>query len=88
MRDSRPSDGDFTEGGLESEGSRPSAADAAAAFAVASLEDQFLVGLLDEGLEEPALDFQAGLMDERLDLVGEMLVLLWQGQGHVQLELE
>jgi hypothetical protein len=27
-------------------------------------------------------------MDERLDLVGEMLVLLGQGHGHLQLEFE
>ena len=36
--------------------------------------------LLDENLEEPALDFKAGLMAERFDLVGEVLVLLWHGQ--------
>ena len=51
------------------------------------LQDQFLVGLLDEGSEEPALDFEAGLMDERLDLVGEVLVLGRHGQGHLQREL-
>ena len=88
VRDPRPLDGDLTEGGLEGEGPCPPALDAAAAFAVASLEDQLLVGLLDEGSEEPALDFEAGLMDERLDLVGEMLVLVGQGQGHLKLELE
>src|SRR5271157_6259724 len=27
-------------------------------------------------------------MDERLDLVGEMLVLLWHGQGHLQRQFE
>jgi hypothetical protein len=27
-------------------------------------------------LEEPALDFEASVMDEHLDLIGEMLVLL------------
>jgi hypothetical protein len=69
-------DGDFTEGGLESEGSSPAALDSAATFAAAALKDEFLVGLLDEDLEEPALDFETGLMDERLDLVGEMLVLV------------
>ena len=53
---------------------------------MAAPKDQFLVGLLDQGAEEPALDLQAGLMDERLDLVGEMLVLVGQGQGHPQAE--
>ena len=33
------------------------ALDAVAGFAVPTLEDQFLVGLLDEGPEESALDF-------------------------------
>ena len=47
----------------------------APAFAAPVLQDQFLVGLLDEGSEEPSLDLKAGLMDERLDLVGEVLVL-------------
>ena len=49
--------------------------DTGAGFAAAVLQDQLLVGLLDEGSEEPALDLKAGLMDERLDLVGEVLVL-------------
>ena len=48
----------------------------------------FLVGLLDEGSEEPALDLKAGLMDERLDLVGEVLVLGRHGQGHPQRQLQ
>ena len=39
------------------------ALDAAAAFAVPPLEDQLLVGLLDEDPEEPALDFEPGVMD-------------------------
>ena len=39
-----------------------------------------LIGLLDEDLEEPALEFEAGLMDVGLDLVGQMLVLMRQGQ--------
>src|SRR5205823_13338658 len=64
------------------------ALDAVAAFAGAPLEDQFLVRLLDEDLKEPALDLEAGLMDEGLDLVGEMLILLGQGDGHLELELE
>ncbi len=49
---------------------RAAAEDAAAGLAVPPLKDQFLVGLLDEGPEEPPLDFEPGLMDERLDLVG------------------
>ena len=53
-------------------------------FAVPLLEDEFLVGLLDEGPEEPTLEFEAGLMDVGLDLVGEMLVLERHGQGHLQ----
>src|SRR5271157_144503 len=44
--------------------------------------------LLDENLEQPALDFKAGLMDERLDLVGEVLVLLWHGQRHPQRQIK
>ena len=57
-------------------------------FAAAVLQDQLLVGLLDEGSEEPALDLKAGLMDERLDLVGEVLVLGRHGQGHPQRQLQ
>jgi hypothetical protein len=74
--------------GVEGEGSCPSKPDAGAAFALPPLENQFLVGLLDEGLEEPALDFETTLMDERLDLVGEMLVLIGHGQGHLQAQFE
>ncbi len=33
-------------------------------------------------------DFETGLMNVRLDLVGEMLVLSWHGQGHLQRQLE
>src|SRR5208337_76759 len=40
------------------------------------------------GSEEPALDLKAGLMDERLDLVGEVLVLGRHGQGHPQRQLQ
>jgi hypothetical protein len=84
----RPLDGDLANGRLEGEGSCPPKPDAAAAFALPPLEDQFLVGFLDEGSEEPALDFETRLMDERLDLVGEMLVLVGQGQGHLQSQFE
>ena len=59
---------------LKVNGPRP-ALDTSAGFAAAVLQDQLLVGLLDEGSEEPAPDLKAGLMDERLDLVGEVLVL-------------
>ena len=62
--------------------------DTGAGFAAAVLQDQLLVGLLDEGSEEPALDLKAGLMDERLDLVGEVLVLGRHGQGHPQRQLQ
>ena len=81
VEDSRPLNGDLAEDRLEGEGACPPPLDAGAAFAVPLLQDQFLVGLLDEDLEEPALDFETGLMDERLDLVGEMLVLLGMGKA-------
>ena len=58
--------------------------DASTGFALPVLENQFLIGLLDQDLEEPALDLKTGLMNVRLDLVGEMLVLSWHGQGHLQ----
>ena len=51
-------------------------------------EDQFLIGFLHEDFEEPALDLETGLMDERLDPAGEMLVLVGHGQGHLQRELQ
>ena len=86
--DSRPPNGDLTKGRLEREGSCPPKPDASATFALPPLEDQFLVGFLDEDLEEAALDVQARVMDERLDLVGEMFVLVGHGQGHPQLELQ
>jgi hypothetical protein len=88
VADPRPSDGDLAEGGLEGEGSCPPALDAAAGLAVPALEDQFLVGLLDEGPEEAALDHETGLMDGRLDPVGEMVVLVGQGEGHLQPEFQ
>jgi hypothetical protein len=52
------------------------------------LKNQFLIGLLDEDLEAPALDFETGLMDVELNLVGEMHVLKGNGQGHPQREFE
>ena len=88
VTDSGPWDGDFPEGGLEGEGSCPAALDAVAAFAVPPLEDEFLVRFLDEDPEELSLDFETDLMDARLDLVGEMLVLVGHGHGHLQLEFE
>src|SRR5271157_5203683 len=33
-------------------------------------------------------DFETGLMNVRPDRVGEMLVLSWHGQGHLQRQLE
>jgi hypothetical protein len=47
-----------------------------------------LVGLLDEDPKELPLDLETGLRDTRLDLVGEMLVLIGHGHSHLQLELE
>ena len=88
VADPRPLDGDLAEDRLEGEGACPPPLDAGAAFAVPLLQDQFLIGLLDQDLEEPALDFETGLMDVRLDLVGEMLVLWWHGQGHLQRQFE
>ena len=46
------SHGDLAEGRLEGEGACPPPLDAGAAFAVPLLQDQFLVGLLDEDLED------------------------------------
>jgi hypothetical protein len=88
VADPGPLDDDLTEGGLEGVGSGPAALEAAAAFAVPTLEDEFLVGLLDQDLEEPALDFETGVMNECLDLLGEMLVLVGHGQGHLQPEFK
>src|SRR4051812_44066928 len=88
VADPRPSDGDLAEGGLEGEGPCPSTLDAITSFAVPSLEDQLLVGLLDKGPEKSALDIETGLMDERLDLVGELVVLVGQGQDHRQPEFQ
>ena len=51
-------------------------------------KDQFFVGLFDQDLEELTLDFQTGLMDVGLDLVGEMFVLGRHGQGHLQRQVE
>ena len=62
--------------------------DASTGFALPVLENQFLIGLLDQGLEELALDFETGLMDVRLDLVGEMLFLLRYGRGDPQCQFE
>ena len=84
VEDAGPPDGDLAEDRLEGEGSCPPPLDAGIGLAVPLLEDQFVVGLLDEDLEEPPLDFEAGLMDVGLDLVGEMLVLVRHGQGHLQ----
>ena len=67
VADPRPLNGDFAEGGLEGEGTCPPALDAGTAFAMPLLQDQFLVGLLHEHLEEPALDFQTGLMNVGLE---------------------
>jgi hypothetical protein len=88
VEDSRPLNGDRAEGRLDGEGSCSPKLDAGVAFTVPLLEDQFLVGLLDEDLEETALDFETALMDERLDLVGEMLVLIGHGKGHLQLQFD
>ena len=79
VADPRPLDGDLAEGRLEGERPCPPALDTGAGFAAAVLQDHFLVGLLDEGSEEPALDLKAGLMDERLDLVGRCSS--WDGTG-------
>jgi hypothetical protein len=47
VADPGPLDDDLAEGGLEGGGSCPATLEAAAAFAVPTLEDEFLVGLLD-----------------------------------------
>ena len=88
MRDPGPFDGDFAEVGFLGEGSGPAALDAATALTVPPLEHQFVVGLLDEGAEEPPLDLEAGAVDARLDPVGKVLVLVGHGQGHPEPELQ
>ena len=88
VADSRPPNGDIAEDRLEGEGACSSTLDAGAAFAVTELQDQFLVGLLHEDLEEPALDFKTSLMNGRFNLVGKMLVLVRHGQGHPQRQFE
>ena len=88
VADPRPLNGDFAEEGLEGERSCPPVLDASTGFALPVLENQFLIGLLDQDWEEPALDFETGLMNVRLNLVGEMLVLPWHGQGHPQRQFE
>jgi hypothetical protein len=88
IEDSRPPDDDLAEDRLERLGSSPSPLNAGAVLALATLEDQFLVGLLDEGPEESALDFEARLRDEGLDLVGEMLILIGHGPGHPERQFE
>jgi hypothetical protein len=80
VEDSRPFDSHLAEDCLEGEGSSAAPLDTGAGFAVPLLEDQLMIGLLDEGPEEPALDFEAGLMDMGLDQVGEMLVLGGMGK--------
>jgi hypothetical protein len=72
----RPLDGDLAEDGLEGEGARPSQLDAGVVLAMPPLQDRFLIGFLDENLEESALEFKTRLMDARLNLVGEMLILI------------
>ena len=64
------------------------ALDAGTAVAVPLLQYQLLVCLFDQDLEEPALCFQTGLMNVRLDLVGEILVLRRHGKGHLQRQFE
>jgi hypothetical protein len=62
--------------------------DAGAAFALPTLQNQLLVGLFQEGLEESTLGFEPCLVNDCLDLVGEMLVLVGHGQSHLELELK
>src|SRR5271166_6683894 len=65
VADPQPLNGDFAEGCFEGEGSGPPALDASAAFALPVFENQLLIGLLDQDLEELALDFETGLMNAR-----------------------
>lgn len=81
-------DGDLAEDGLEGIGSRAPALDPVSAFAVTTLEDQLLIGLLDEDAEEFALDFEAGWVDSGLDLAGEMLIPMGNGPGQLEREPE
>jgi hypothetical protein len=84
VEDSRAVDADLAEEGLEGEGPCAASLDAGPGFAMPLFEDQLVIGLLDEDPEEPPLDFEAGLMDVGLDLVGEMLILMRHGQGHLE----
>ena len=88
VADSRPPNGNLAKDRLEGEGPCSTALDAGAAFALPTLQNQLLVGLFQEGLEESTLGFEPCLVNDCLDLVGEMLVLVGHGQSHLELELK
>ena len=88
VADPRPLNGDLAEDRLECEGPCPPPPDAGAAFAVPVLENQFLIGLLDQDLEEPALDLETGLMNARLDWSGRCSSCCTSGQAHLQRQSE
>ena len=83
MADSRPPNGNLAKDRLEGEGPCSTALDAGAAFALPTLQNQLLIGLFQEGLEELTLGFEPCLVNDCLDLVGEMLVLVGHGQSHL-----
>jgi hypothetical protein len=88
VKNPAPAHGDFTKRGLEGERPRPPALDAATAFAVPLMQNQFLVSLLNENSEKPALEFEPDLMNGGLDLVGEVLILVRHGQGNLQFQAQ
>ena len=47
-----------------------------------------MVGRLEEGAEEPPLEFEPGAVDTRLDPVGEVLVWIGHGQGPPHAEFQ
>jgi hypothetical protein len=88
VADSQSLNSDVAEDRFEGKRACSPKLDAGVVFAVPVQNDQFPVSLLHEDLEEPALDFETSLMNERFDLVGEVLILIGHGQDHLQTQLK
>ena len=73
--------GDGAEDGFEGERSGAAALDALAHLAVTLLQDELGVGLFDQSVKELSLDLQADVMNDRLNLMGQVGVLLGQRQS-------
>ena len=84
----RPVTARAAEGRLEGVGACPPPLDASASFAVPSLQYQVFVGRFHQDLVQLTLEFETGLMDARLDQVGEMFVLRRNGQAYLQQQIE